>query len=285
VASSIGERSDEVSSAVLNRAAERISGVFENAGDDATRNIDPRQFLSTYTSIQNDLEGLVSGFGDHPLVARLATYAENGQATGRQLQSLTSKLGKASYKQMTTQSGDRDLGLALYQVKDYVDDLLMQGMDPARQATFQAARTQYRNLMMLTSRQGVVNPSTGNVSGRSLANLLGSKDKAGFMYGRNQSPMYDAARFAQAFAPIVGDSGTATRSPIQGVSELMMRVPMSLASRAYASAPAVRAAVGAQAAADATRGVLSPALGPVAARAPYYLPGLGGLLAPELVSE
>lgn len=285
VAQSIGENADEVSSAVLDRAARRISNVFENAADDVARPIDPQDFLRTYSNIQNDLEGVVSGFGDHPLVNRLLTYAQEGQATGRQLQSLTSKLGKAAYKNMTTQSGDRDLGLALYQVKDYVDDLLQQGMDPARAATFQAARAQYRNLLMLTSRQGVVNPSTGNVSGKSLANLLGSKDKAGFMFGRNESPMYDAARFAQAFGPIVGDSGTATRAPIQGITELMMRIPMNLAARAYTSAPAVRAAVGAQSAAQATQGVLSPALGPVAARAPYYLPGLGGLLAPQLASQ
>lgn len=285
VAQSIGENTDEVSSGVLNRAAERISGVFQSAGDDVVRPIDPKQFLSTYTNIQNDLEGIVSGFGDHPLVAKLTGYAEKGEATGHQLQQLTSKLGKAAYKQMSTQNGDRDLGLALYQVKDYVDDLLMQGMDDAQRATFQQARTQYRNLMMLTSRQGVINPSTGNVSGKSLANLLGSKDKAGFMYGRNRSPIYDAARFAQAFGPIVGDSGTATRAPFQGITEMMMRVPMNIASRAYTSAPAIRLATGAQAAAQSTGNALGPVLGPPSRFAPYYLPGITGVLAPELVSE
>jgi len=285
VAQSIGENADEVSSAVLDRAATRISNVFQNAGDDGVRAINPDQLLQRVSGIENDLEGIVSGFGNHPLVNRLLGLAQDGSATGRQLQSLTSKLGNAAYSQMTGKSGDRNLGLALYEVKDYVDDLLMQGMEPARRATFQAARIQYRNLLMLTSRTGVVNPSTGNVSGRSLANVLSSKDKAGFMYGRNASPMYDAARFAQAFAPIVGDSGTATRAPVQSATELAMRIPMNLATRAYTSAPSIRLAAGAQAAAGATRNALSPVLGPLAPYAQRYLPGQFGLLGTQLASE
>ena len=284
-ARAIGETGNSVDSAVLDRAAQRIGNVFDNAADDVPRQINPQQFLQTYSQIQDEVRGLVNGFGDHPLVEDLIRFAHRGEATGQQLQSLTSKLGKAAYKNMTTPSGDRDLGMALYQVKDYVDELLQQGMEPARAATFQQARQQYRNLMLLTSRSSVVNPSTGNVSGRSLANVLQMKDKAGFLYGRNETPMYTAARFAQAFQPIVGDSGTATRMPFNGISDIAMRVPMSIASRAYTSSPAVNLALRAQAGAQAASRMTGPAsnavrgaLGTLPYYAPYEFPVLGGLM-------
>ena len=118
----------------------------------------------------------------------MIALATKGNATGRQLQSLASKLGKAAYKNMSTQSGDRDLGLALYRVKDYVDELLAQGLSPERAQTFDQARQQYRNLMLLTQRSGVVTPASGDVNGRALATLLQSKDKRGYTFGENRSP-------------------------------------------------------------------------------------------------
>lgn len=276
-ARAIGEAGNSVDSTVLDRAAQRIGSVFDDAGDDAARAIDPGEFLQTYQTIQNDVRGLVKGFDKEPLVQDLVDHAARGTATGQQLQSLTSKLAKAAYKNMTTPSGDRDLGMALYQVKDYVDDLLQQGMNETRRRTFQQARTQYRNLMLLTSRTSVLNPSTGNVNGRALANVLQLKDKAGFTYGRNTTDMYDAARAAQAFQPIVGDSGTATRTPFTGLSDIAMRVPMSIASRAYASSPAVNLALRSQAGARAAGQAVAPAsqaLRSGLGTAPYYAPYL-----------
>lgn len=145
-----------------------------------------------------------------------ATEGEPATVTAKQLGQLSSKLGKAAYKQMTTDSGDRDLGQALYAVKEHVDDLLEKGLEPDERAEYASAREQYRNLMHLV-RRGVANPSTGNVSGAGLANRLASVDRRGFTFGKNQSPLYRAARFAQAFKPIVGDSGTATRSAPLGI--------------------------------------------------------------------
>jgi hypothetical protein len=135
-----------------------------------------------------------------------------GSANAQQLGQLSSKLGRAAYKAMTSPSGDRDLGKALYAVKDHADDLVESTLSAAERAAYSTARGQYRNLMTLTSRTGIVNPSTGNVSGTALATKLQQADRPGFLFGKNQTPLYQAARFAQAFKPIVGDSGTATRS-------------------------------------------------------------------------
>jgi len=89
------------------------------------------------------------------------------------------------------------------------------------------------------------------VQGRQLASVLQSEDRRGFTFGGNRSPMYEAARFSQAFAPIVGDSGTATRSALPGPTDWLLSLPFNIATRAYTSSPAVRLSAKAAAAANA----------------------------------
>lgn len=269
-ARAIGETSDNLNSGVLDQASRRLSGVFEDVRDEVQRTIDPQDFVSRMQSLSDEFEAIGPQLWKHPLVARLVSHAEKGEATGRDLGSLTSKLGREAQKQMTGPSGDRELGMALYRLKDYADDLVAQGLTGDRLATYNAARGQYRNLMLMTSRVGAINPSTGNVNGSIMANVLQQKDKSGFLFGRNSSDLYDASRFAQAFRPIVGDSGTATRMPLPSPTDFVLSLPFNLATRAYTSTPAVNAAVRAQAASRATanavgpaaRGLLQPAVTP-----------------------
>jgi hypothetical protein len=76
------------------------------------------------------------------------------------------------------------------------------------------------------------------------------------MFAQNDSDLYNAARFAQAFRPIVGDSGTATRSMINNALDVVTQVPINLATRAYTSSPMVSMA------ANAGRGVAPEAFSP-----------------------
>lgn len=280
-ARAIGETGNEVNAGVIDNAFERLGRVFRDAADETPRQIDPADFFNRFSAWHDETRGVTKGFSNHPLVNDVVDMASNGTATGKQLQALTSKLGNAAKNEMTTASGDRQLGLALYDVKNYVDDLLQQGMSGDRASKFSQARTQYRNLMNITSRTGVVDPSTGNVSGKALANLLQQKDKRGFLRDQNRTGMYDAARFSKAFGPIVGDSGTATRSPIQGVTEMALRIPYNIAARAYTSPMSVNAAANAFAAARGARNVAAPIAGafygPLDPRA-QMLPYLTGLL-------
>lgn len=285
-AHSIGERASVVNSDTLDRAFTRIGRVFDDSGDDVSRSIDPDRFLETVSRLEQETQGMGMpvGIGEHPLVNEVMNLASRGQATGEQLQQLTSKLGKAAYKQMTTPSGDRDLGGALHQFKNYVDDLLQQGMDPRRLQRFANARTQYRNLMMLTNRTGVVNPSSGDVAGKSLATVLQKGDKSGFLRGHNRTPMYEAARFAQAFGPIVGDSGTATRMPLQGLTDMVTRIPLNLTARAYLSSPSVRAFAAGQGVANSRAAqIAQSAIMPHLQIDPRMLPALyqQGLFGPD----
>lgn len=285
VAASFGESANTVDSVVLDKAATRLGHVFESAKDDVVRQIDPQKFLGLYAGIQEELRGISTGFSENVLVNDLVKLAQSGTATGKQLQPLTSKLGKAAYKEMTQQSGDRELGQALYKVKDFVDDLLQAGMTNDKARIFGEARGQYRNLMNVLSRTNIVNPSNGQVNGRALAQMLQQKDRAGFTLGHNRSGMYDAARISQAFPPIVGDSGTATRSMITNPLEMALGLPFNLASRAYASAPSVALATNVSSAARAAApmsGELARALiGKGGRYAPYYLPGVGAALSSQ----
>lgn len=265
VAEAIGVRGEDVvDSAVLDSAHRRIDRIYDIVRGSRDRAVAPDAFLNGLQNVEANYNGLLFTNGkpysviDHPLVSQLYNQASSGQMSARQLVDLSSKMGKAARSQMTSANGDRQLGMALNEVKDIVDDMVESGLNGRTRSLFSQARGNYRNLMTIESNTGIVNPSTGNVSGANLANALARKDKSGFLLGRNASPMYDAARFAQAFKPIVGDSGTATRSVLPTPTDFVLSAPFNLAARAYTSAPSVNLAVRANA---ASRYGLAPNLG------------------------
>jgi hypothetical protein len=263
-ARAIGETADNLSSEVLDNAVTRMGRVFEDVRDANLRKIDPAEYVSRLGAIQDEFEAIGPQLMNHPLMMRLVKHAQKGEATGKELGSLTSKLTREVNRQMTSPQGDRDLGIALSQVKEFVDDLVAQGLSGDKLKLYDATRGQYRNLMLLTSRVGTINPSTGNVNGAALANLLQQKDRTGFLFGRNQSDMYSAARFAQAYKPIVGDSGTATRMPLPSPTDFVLSLPFNIATRAYASSPSVNASLRAQAATNALAQAVGPAVNALA---------------------
>jgi hypothetical protein len=258
VAQGIGETADTIDSAVLAQADARLGEVFERVADRVPKAIIGDDVVNSLARIESEFSGVLSKpLLDNSLVKRTFDIAAKGEATGAELRSLSSKLGRAAKSAMRNEP---EQGLAFYQVKDMVDEIVSQNLDDATREVFNAARGQYRNLMTLLSRNNVVNPSTGNVSGPNLASALMSRDKRGFTFGGNTSDMYDAARFSQAFKPIVGDSGTATRSMQMGPMDALLSVPTNIAARAYVSQPAQSAAMLGQ------RGLVPNAYGDAIAR-------------------
>lgn len=272
-AGAIGEKSDVVDSATLERANERLGDIFENVRNPSRiLAVDPKSTSGILDKVDSDFQGLLPNdmsIRANPLVAQLEKQTATGGINGQQLGQLSSKLGRAAAKQMTSPSGDRDLGQALYQVKDHVDDLMQSTLTGEEANAYAQARQQYRNLMLLTGRTGIVNPSNGNISGVALANRLQQADKQGFLFGKNQSDWYNAARFSQAFKPIVGDSGTATRSMLTSPTDFALSLPFNVLTRAYLRTPAATASAFAngvtnpgRTAGNATRGLLNPLLAP-----------------------
>lgn len=237
-AQAIGVNSDELSNPVLAQAQRQISNVYKQVASPEVKKLDGNTIQTGIEIVDKAFEGLTTQpLRGNIFVKQLEDLAAKGEASGNQLQTLSSKIGKRAKNEMTTAMGDRELGSALFQLKEMVDDALAQGLSREQQAAFQQARANYRNLMTIRSNQGVVNPSTGNVSGLNLASALTRKDPQGFVFGSNQSPMYEAARFAQAFKPIVGDSGTATRSMEISPLSMMLAAPTNIAARAYTAQP------------------------------------------------
>jgi hypothetical protein len=237
-AKAIGVDSQELSNPVLAQAQRQISNVYQQVASPQVKKVDGNTIQTGIEIVDKAFEGLTTQpFKNNIFVQQVQNIAAKGEASGNELQALSSKIGKRAKNEMTTAMGDRELGSALFQLKEMVDDALAQGLSKEQQAAFQAARANYRNLMTIRSNQGVVNPSTGNVSGLNLASALTRKDPQGFVFGSNQTPMYEAARFAQAFRPIVGDSGTATRSMEVSPLSMMLAAPTNIAARAYTAQP------------------------------------------------
>ena len=242
-AKAIGVDAVELSNPVLAQAQRQISAVYNKVASPNVQKLDQMYVMNGIDLIDSAAEGLTTQpLRTNIFVKQLQELAAKGEATGNQLTTLSSKIGKKAKNEMTTVSGDRELGQALFQIKEIVDDQLAAGLSAADQAAFQAARANYRNLMTLRSNPGVVNPSSGNVSGLNLASALTRKDPRGFMEGTNTTPMYEAARFAQAFRPIVGDSGTATRMMEITPLNMLLSMPTNIAASAYTSTPAIAAA-------------------------------------------
>jgi hypothetical protein len=286
-ARSIGETANALDSAVLGRADGRLGEVFDAVANGIKgAKLPADQLVPKLASIEQGFDGLLpKPLLDFGLVNRFVDLVGRGEASGAQLRSLSSQLGRAGKNAMTGAGGDREVGAAYFAVKDLVDDVIADNLDPALRASYDAARQQYRNLMLLTTRQNVVNPASGNVSGPNLAAALQAKDRGGYLFGRNTSDMYDAARFSQAFKPIVGDSGTATRSMEISPISALLSIPSRMAAGAYTSRPVVNTLAAAQ------RGVAPNAAGDELAGAVRKLlpaasgSGMLGLLASQSLNE
>lgn len=252
-AQAIGENADELSAPILARAEQRLGQVFDQVADRTPVPLNNPNVTTRLQTILNDSDGMLMGnanLAQNGLWRRLEDFVNNrGTVTREQLRSLSSNLGKAARNNMTQQNGDRALGEALFSAQEVVEDAIQGTLSGQQQAAYDAARAQYRNLMTLTARTNVVNPSSGHVAGRSLAGSLMTNDRRGFTMGGNNSPMYAAARFNQAFPDIVGNSGTATRSV--GAADYVTGLPGNLLMRLYLSQP-VTAAAGAGAGAIGT---------------------------------
>lgn len=213
-AKAVGETSENISDDVLSQAQQRLSGIYKMVADDTKVPLG-QSFGASLRNVMQDADGvLLKPLDADPMFAKVMEKAQAGETTRRELQSLASKLGKRITSLMRSDAGDRDLGLALAQVKNSVDDALEGSLNGATKATFGKARAEYRNLMTLM-KPGVVNEQSGHVSGPMLANSLRRTDKS-FRFNRDGAAgdavdMRVMARFAKAFPDIVGDSGTATR--------------------------------------------------------------------------
>lgn len=268
----IGETGEEVTPQVIAQADSRIGGAFERAAQNNRINWDD--------ALQADIAGVVQSATNElqeqesRVIARqaedlLSKAARNGgQVDGAAFQNSRQALTRLSI------GNNSSIGYWARQLREALDDALIRSVGPAESGALATARGQYRILATAMNRTGALNTAKGSVQPGIIANALAQSDKHGYVMGGNQSGLYNALRYAQAFQPIVGDSGTATRSQVTNPLEILMRAPFWAATKAYTSSPAVRASVAAQ---NATQDAGS-VTGPLLLGTSPYLPVLGGLL-------
>lgn len=213
----VGESGEEISDEVLGRAANRIGSMFEDTVKDAQVRLDD-DFLSALAKVEKKYSG---SWGEGNKLANVVDdaldAASKGPLTGKEYAHITSRLGKAARQKLRGENADPDAAFALFGVKEALDDAMERSLGIEARETFRQAREQYRNLMFLES-PGVVNSSAGTISLPTLANVLKRKDKPGFLRGKNQSPLYEAARVGQAFKPSFGTSGTTERFSLPAIA-------------------------------------------------------------------
>lgn len=198
-AQAVGSAAPKLNQQALGDTADRLGGIFTAARDPAVTVPLSGQTAAKVTGAAQGLNASSrQTLESNPEVMDLMSHLRNGSANAQQLGSIASNLGTEANRQMTSQMGDRQLGKALFSVKEHVDDLIGQSItDPTLAADYAAARPQYRLFTTLQSRPTLLNSTTGDVNLRNLGNYLQKTDKAGFAQGGNTSPLYEAARYGQ----------------------------------------------------------------------------------------
>ena len=200
-AQAVGSDSNKLNQPAIAEATTRLGGIFTRARSPNVSLTPAAPTLSVVDSIGSDLNRSTrQAFENNENVSDLLDYALNNKpASAQQLGQISSKLGTDARTEMTSKTGDRGLGRALFALQDHVDDLVGSTItDPELATAYATARPQYRALSQLTSSPSILNSATGEVNMTALGKYLQRTDKPGYLRGGNQSPLYNAARWGRA---------------------------------------------------------------------------------------
>lgn len=216
----LGDDVKRITADKLGQAADDIGRQYDKALRGQTITLDDT-FINKLARIEadyssawgksNQLQGVIDD-------ALAEAAQKGGQITGKRYQQLARMLREQARTAMSGEKADRLLGEAIGGIKDALDDAAAKGLKGDALESFLDANAKWRTMRMLDQ---ALDPSTGNVSGRILANTLNRKDVSGFRRGGVESDLYDAARFAKMFGSQIGDSGTATRLSIPETMKMM----------------------------------------------------------------
>jgi hypothetical protein len=194
------------------RAWRSVSNEFNRLTEKVSVNVDDQLMNDLGRIEQEQLGSIVRNDPFEPIFNRLLDDLSDDVISGPQFQKYSHDLGKKAHVQLTSSAGDRELGLALYQVKESLDDALECSMGVATRKRYQEARHKWRILKALDARGAL--HERGDVSASTLAGYFGRTDKAGYKRGGNVENMYESLRAARRFSDMVGSSGTAERSSL-----------------------------------------------------------------------
>ena len=201
-ARSIGQEADKLTPDVVQTAKEQIGDMFNNAIKDREIPISEKM-VNTLVDVIDNYTGVPGGNKSVRKIGEELFDELDAPMTAERYQRLSSFFGKKI--KTAAKSGDGETMQALWEIKDSLDDMVSESLGSDVLGEFKNARHMYKNLMALTKNRFVIDPATGNVSGKRLFGELSKQGNATSVAGE----LGDLARLSTVKG--VGDSGTASR--------------------------------------------------------------------------
>lgn len=216
VANTFGENATHITPDVMNSAARRIGGVFNDVARRTNVTFDA-PVLSDLGRIEQEAAAAPLGSGGtqaiHAQIDNIMDAAArgNGTITGKDYQQL---IRAGSPLQRAQQAADPNVRYYANQVRDALDGAFQRSAAPEDQAALKQARGQYRN--MKTIEDLVEKSPDGNLSPALLMGQVRSASSrfdpsTGGMAYTGGGPLGDLARIGQQFLKPQANSGTADR--------------------------------------------------------------------------
>jgi len=218
-AKAMGETADTVDEGVVARSLQRVRGIYAGIAKPVPAKFNTQTAQDGLNAAIAKSRGIVADFPKHELIQDVDKLFSQG-ATQEQLVAISTQLRQAAESQFRSATGDRGLAIALANVKNVVDDALMEGLSGAEQAALTQARKNWKYIL-LAMKQNIVNTANGDVSGRNLYNALKETEIQALSRGADPSPLVIGAKMDKAFPKAFGRSGTAERlaSPSRMIGE------------------------------------------------------------------
>lgn len=197
---------------VLSDADDRIGAVL-----DSTRSANhiylasPEEIGGKIGAINGDSTPVNNAVLNNNTVQKLLNTFASGHATAEDLGNISSRLGKTARVAIKT---DYETGAGLLKVKDYVEGLIQEGLEPGQVPAYAQARQQYAALLKV---ERFVNPGTGDLNAPALGRFLQRTEASAYTLGRNSEPAYEVIRKAQ------GVSGSKPGSLMPPIIKAAMR--------------------------------------------------------------
>jgi hypothetical protein len=207
----IGEDATRATPEVIDRAFDRIGGVFNRVAQNNTIPLDQR-LLGDLSDAWSNYSSVVAPSQMAPVVKNMIgdvldmAGKNNGQLSGAAYQAMRTKLG-----QVLRSTTSPELKQAVGDIQSALDDALARNASPNDLAAINQARQQYRNLMVIQRAATGAGSQTaeGLISPSQLRNAVVNQSRRA--YARGQGDFADLARAGETALKPLPQSGTAPR--------------------------------------------------------------------------
>lgn len=228
------------------RAAEL--GATYQAGRNAATSVDLSSTPQALDQILSDLNPSARALVEsNPNVADLTAHATGvGSSNGQSLGRISTGLRQDASTALNSEGGNREVGLALQQVRNHVEGLIQSSIpDPTLATAYASAGPQYGLLQDVRYNPSLVNAATGRANMEALGKYLQRNNPAYTSAAAGDNDLFRAAAWGQAGGGAKGapsfNLGTPWKLPLYALTNNpVARASGGIASRALAPmAPAI----------------------------------------------